>query len=228
MPVLVSSPPVKPLLIACDFDGTITQRDTLHVLVEHFGVADLWDRLGPRLRAGEITVEQAMEIEFGDVRASPEAAREVIRAHAPLRAGFVEFAGWCRDAGHRLFVLSNGFRAIIAPLLADAGLGDLEVVAHDAEFSTGGTRLIWADRGPRCVLCDRPCKRHPLHQRWNGERLVYLGDGISDRCVATLADVLFARDYLAEHLDERGIAYHHFDDFHEVRATLTAAVGFAA
>jgi 2-hydroxy-3-keto-5-methylthiopentenyl-1-phosphate phosphatase len=219
---------VKPLLIVCDFDGTITQRDTLHVLVEHYGAVDLWDMLGPRLRAGEITVEEAMQMEFDQVRVSPADAYEVVRRHAPLRPGFAEFVAWCREAGHRLFVLSNGFRSIIEPLLADAGMGHLEVVAHDAEFSTTGTRLIWTDRGPRCPLCDRPCKRHPLRERWDGERLVYLGDGISDRCVAGLADVLFARDFLAEDLADEGVAFNGFDDFHEVQATLAATAGFAA
>lgn len=226
--VLVSSPPVKPLLIACDFDGTITQRDTLHVLVEHFGEADLWDELGPRLHAGLITVEQAMQLEFDQVRVSPRRARAAIREHAPLRSGFVEFAAWCRAEGHRLFVLSNGFRSVIEPLLDDAGLGYLEVVAHDAAFSEAGTQLLWSDRGVRCELCDRPCKRHPLRERWDGETVVLVGDGISDRCVAGLADVVFARDFLAEHLDAAGAPYHPFDDFHQVRAALTAVVGSAA
>ena len=59
---------MKPLLIACDFDGTITCRDTLHVIVESFGERGVWERLEPRLRVGEITVEQAMQIQFAEVR----------------------------------------------------------------------------------------------------------------------------------------------------------------
>jgi 2-hydroxy-3-keto-5-methylthiopentenyl-1-phosphate phosphatase len=61
---------VKPLLIACDFDGTITSRDTLHVIVEEFGVRGVWEALEPRLRRGEITVEQAMTEQFAAVRAT--------------------------------------------------------------------------------------------------------------------------------------------------------------
>lgn len=215
---------MKPLLIGCDFDGTITQRDTLHVIVEAYGAANLWAELEPRLRSGEITVEQAMQEEFAAVRATPEQVREVVREHAPLRPGFPDFVRWCDHAGHRLIIFSNGFRSVIEPVLDDADLGHLEVVAHDAAFSADGCRLIWSARGSRCELCGRPCKRRPLRERWHGEQLVYLGDGISDRCVSLLADVIFARDGLAEHLAGEGVAYVPFDDFHQVRALLDPRV----
>jgi 2-hydroxy-3-keto-5-methylthiopentenyl-1-phosphate phosphatase len=219
---------VKPLLIACDFDGTITQRDTLHVIVEYYGQQGLWDRLTPRLRVGEITVEQAMQEEFAAVRATPEQVREVVREHAPIRAGFGEFVAWCEEREHRFVVFSNGFRSVIDPVLDDAGLGHLEVVAHDAHFSPAGCELVWGARGARCAQCGRPCKREPLRARWRGERLVYVGDGISDRCVSLLADVVFARDGLREHLTEIDVPFEPFETFHDVRRVLESADEVAA
>ena len=221
-------PSVKPLLIACDFDGTITCRDTLHVIVESFGERGVWERLEPRLRVGEITVEQAMQIQFAEVRATPDDVRDAVRKHAPIRAGFAEWVQWCAAGGHRLVVISNGFRSIIDPVFAEVGLGGLEVVAHDAEFGRAGCRIVWSERGDRCTRCGRPCKRAPLRERWNGEHLVYVGDGISDRCVSLTADLVFARDGLAEHLREQNIAFTPFEDFHEVREALTDLVGAAA
>jgi 2-hydroxy-3-keto-5-methylthiopentenyl-1-phosphate phosphatase len=211
---------VKPLLIACDFDGTITRRDTLHVIVESYGERGLWERLEPRLQAGEITVEQAMQEEFAAIRATPEQVREVVREHAPVRDGFGEWVDWCAGRGHRLVVLSNGFRSVIEPVLADAGFGQLEIVAHDARFSREGCELVWSDRGERCALCGRPCKRQPLRARWQGQRLVYLGDGISDRCVSLMADVVFARDGLAAHLADLDVGFTPFENFHDVRRVL--------
>ena len=219
---------MKPLLIACDFDGTITQRDTLHVIVESYGARGLWERLEPRLRVGEITVEQAMQEQFASVRATAGEVREVVREHAPIRDGFGEWVDWCADRGHRLVVLSNGFRSVIEPVLAEAGLGHLEVVAHDARFSRDGCALVWSDRGERCGLCGRPCKREPLRARWRGEQLVYVGDGISDRCVSLMADVVFARDGLSEHLAGIDVAFTPFEDFHEVRRALESLEGAAA
>jgi 2-hydroxy-3-keto-5-methylthiopentenyl-1-phosphate phosphatase len=219
---------VRALLIACDFDGTITRRDTLHVIVEAFGTRGIWAALEPRLRAGEITVEEAMEQEFGEVRASREEVLAAVRERAPIRAGFAELVDWSEARGHRVVVVSNGFRTVIDAVLGDAGLGRLEVASHEASFSPDGCRLSWSDRGERCSLCGRRCKRYEIERRLRGERLVYLGDGISDRCAVGMADVAFARDGLAEHLRERGVPFLPFEDFHDVRRTLESMARDAA
>jgi 2-hydroxy-3-keto-5-methylthiopentenyl-1-phosphate phosphatase len=206
----------EPLLIACDFDGTITQRDTLHVIVEAHGTEGIWETLEPRLRAGEITVEQAMEEEFALVRATFEQVRDLVLRHAPVRPGFRELVQWARAEGHRLVVLSSGFRCVIDVVLGSVGLGDLEIRSHDARFSEEGCRLVWSDRGERCPLCDRRCKRHEIRLLSRGEPLLYLGDGISDRCAAQMADVVFARAGLADYLRAEKVPFRPFDDFFQV------------
>jgi 2-hydroxy-3-keto-5-methylthiopentenyl-1-phosphate phosphatase len=114
-------------------------------------------------------------------------------------------------------VFSSGFRTVIDLVLGQAGIEGLEVHSHDARFSREGCTLVWTDRGERCEHCARHCKRHDLVPHQRGEPLVYLGDGISDRCTALMADLLFARDGLAAHLDETGVPYVAFEEFHTVR-----------
>jgi 2-hydroxy-3-keto-5-methylthiopentenyl-1-phosphate phosphatase len=215
-------------LIACDFDGTITRRDTLHLIVEHFGDRSVWDRIEPDLRAGRVSIEEAMEAEFATVRAEPGAVLEVVRREAGVREGFGRFVAWAEAAGHRLVVFSNGFRVVIEDVLERAGAGHLPVYCHDAEFSPAGTRLVWSARGEVCGLCGRHCKRHELEGVREGDRVVYLGDGISDRCVSGAADVLFARDTLADWLVEQGRPYVPFEDFDDVREHLDGPARVAA
>ncbi len=160
---------MEKLLIACDFDGTITQHDTLHLIVRRYGDGRLWESIEPRLRAGELTLEQAMQEEFAGVRATPEQVRDLVLRDAGLRAGFAEFVAWAREGGHRLVVLSSGFRSVIDAVLGRWGLGHLEVASHEAEFSADGCRLVWADRGERCAVCGRRCKRHDVRARHAGE-----------------------------------------------------------
>jgi 2,3-diketo-5-methylthio-1-phosphopentane phosphatase len=220
---------VKTLLIACDFDGTITVRDTLHVIVEEFGARGVWDGLEPRLRAGELTLEQVMCEQFAAVRAPWDEVRESVLRSAPVRAGFHELVDWCGSAGHRLVVFSSGFRSVIDAVLGAAGLAGLEVLSHEARFSPEGCSLVWAERGDACELCGRHCKRYDLRRAHRaGETLVYLGDGISDRCPAQMADVVFARAGLAEYLAAEGVPFLPFEDFHEVRRRLDACASRAA
>ena len=219
---------MESLLIACDFDGTITRRDTLHLIVEEFGTRGLWASIEPRLRAGEVTLEQAMQEEFASVRATPAQVRDLILREAGMRAGFPELVGWAEARGHRLVVFSSGFRSVIEAVLDRWGLGHLTVVSHEALFTEEGCRLVWSDRGDACAECGRRCKRHDLRAHLRGERLVYVGDGISDRCGARLADLVFARADLARDLAHDGVPFVPFEDFVEVRRHLESATSIAA
>lgn len=82
--------PVPELVIACDFDGTITEHDTLNLLVRRYGDGSVWDAMEPDVRAGRTSVEHAMQAEFATVRVDEAEAVRWVRAHAGVRAGFVE------------------------------------------------------------------------------------------------------------------------------------------
>jgi 2-hydroxy-3-keto-5-methylthiopentenyl-1-phosphate phosphatase len=208
-------------LLAVDFDGTITARDTLHVIVEEFGGRGVWDELEPRLQAGQITIEDAMRQQFAAVTATTDEALAAVQREAPIRPGFGRFVGWAEHEGHRLAILSAGFRSVIDAVFADAGIRGLEIRSNDIAFSRDGAQLVWADRGEICGHCGRRCKRHDLAlRRAPGQHVVYVGDGISDRCVSAQADTVFARASLAEYLESEDRHYIPFDDFHDVVAYL--------
>ncbi len=210
---LVASSVVAHLLIAVDFDGTITMRDTLHVIVDAYGCPGEWDELEPALRVGEITVEQ----QFGAVSAPHDQVIELVLAHAGTRPGFTNLVSWAEHAGHRVVVISAGFRCLVDEVLRGLGVGYLEVVANDAVFTAEGCTPVWSeDRGDTCEICGRRCKRHAIRARIDADRLVYVGDGISDRCASLLADAVFARADLASWLEDQGVPFTPFDDFHDV------------
>ena len=216
-------------LLVCDFDGTITERDTLHVIVQRYGTPGVWEAIEPRLRAGEITLERAMEEQFAGVRATPDEISRLVAGQTGVRAGFHELVAWARGQGWGIAVLSSGFRSVIEEFLERAGLGDLPVEAHEARFGPDGTEIVWSELGGiPCDLCGRRCKRHDLeHHRAGHDTVVYVGDGVSDRCAAPAADVVFARDGLAAYLDEVGVPYTPFDDFDDVRLALAGRAAAA-
>ncbi len=208
-------------VIACDFDGTITRDDTLHLVVERFGDGRTWRALHPELLAGRISVEAAMEREFATVRADRATALAAVREHAGLRDGFCEFLAWTRQRGYPFFVMSNGFRTIIRDFLTHIGEPELDVYSHDCRFDTDPPTIVWAERGTVCPLCNRPCKRHDLTSVRGDARVVYIGDGLSDRCVAQAADIVYARADLAEYLAGLAVPFRPFDDFHDIQTDLT-------
>ena len=117
----------------------------------------------------------------------------------------------------RPLIVSSGFSELIEPILEREGVR-ARVVANHVAVGADGWRATFAE-GPLCEVCGERCKRSAVRSLG---RLAYAGDGYSDRCVALAAELRFARDGLAEWLDEQGVAYQPFDDLHDVRAALRA------
>ena len=115
---------------------------------------------------------------------------------------------------HRPLVISAGFHELIEPVLEREGVR-LEVLANRVDVRPDGWIVEFRDDAA-CATCGEPCKRGSLA----GEPYVYVGDGYSDRCAALAADRVFARDALARHLDELGVAYEPFGDLNDVAAAL--------
>ena len=70
-----------------DWDGTITERDSLLMVLEQFGDWEESERLGEELFAGKITLREEIERQFATVHAS---------------AGRGGRAGWSRTSAYAL------------------------------------------------------------------------------------------------------------------------------
>ncbi len=208
------------MLIVVDFDGTITERDTLAWIVRRHA-PEAFAEAERGLLGGTMTLQEALRLEFEGIRGDHDALVAEAVACAAVRAGFRDFVAAARRAGHRVVVVSSGFTAIIRPVLEREGLADLEVLAHDVRFSPDGTRVMLRG-GDDCDECGEACKRAVVRDLGRGP-VAYVGDGYSDRCAALAADIRFATDGLARYLDGEGVAYVAFADFHDVRAALLEA-----
>ena len=115
-------------------------------------------------------------------------------------------------------VLSSGFRTVIDPLLAHWGFAGLDVEGNDARFTAAG-RTAPVVRPGRALRASAgaPASAMTCGARAGSRRVVYIGDGISDRCVARIADVVFARAGPRATLAEQGVPFLPFEDFDEVR-----------
>ena len=193
-----------------DWDGTITERDSLLMVLEQFGDWEECERLGEELFAGKITLREEIERQFATVHAPQEEVVAWAVENVRVRPGLHELA-----ALHPL-VVSSGFHELIDPVLEREGV-HVELQANRIEASPNGWRPIWREL-PVCSVCGQPCKRSSFPA---GGEVVYVGDGYSDRCGALAADRIFARRGLAAYLEEQGVAYEPFDDLHTVAAALS-------
>jgi 2-hydroxy-3-keto-5-methylthiopentenyl-1-phosphate phosphatase len=195
--------------LVLDWDGTVTEKDSLWVVLEAFGDGEIFERVEGELVAGRISFREVLDLEFRTVTASLDEVVDFLRRVVRIRPGFTELA-----RAHQPLILSSGFHELIEPLLEREDVA-LEVRANRLEISPEGWRVRWRDAEP-CDVCGDLCKRRSLPPG----PVAYVGDGYSDRCAALAADRVFARDGLAEWLDENGVPYEPFDDLHDVAAGL--------
>ena len=207
------------LTVIADFDGTVTEEDVLEALLPVFGDPAVFAEVEEGLDEGRLTLHEVLEREFEPVRAPLEEVVPWVLEHARVRPGFAELAEAARERGWRLVIVSSGFRELIEPVLERAGVVGVEVVANSVDPDPGGWRIRFHDEDA-CGTCGEPCKRATVEALADGGKVVYIGDGYSDRCGAEHADLVFARDRLASYLRERGVAFEPFEDFHDVARRL--------
>jgi 2-hydroxy-3-keto-5-methylthiopentenyl-1-phosphate phosphatase len=195
--------------LVVDWDGTITERDSLLMVLEQFGNWEESQRLGEQLFAGKITLREEIERQFATVTAPLDEVVDWVVENVRVRPGLPELA-----ALHPI-VVSSGFHELIDPVLARESV-TVDLHANHVEARPDGWRPIWREL-PVCAVCGQPCKRADLPA--DGQ-VVYVGDGYSDRCAALAADRIFARRGLAAYLDEQGIAYERFEDLHDIVTAL--------
>ena len=195
-----------------DWDGTVTERDTLVAVVLRFGDKAVFDRLDGEI-GRTMTQHEVIALEVETLDATLDEMTRYLLDTVSVRAGFRELA-----ERHRPTIVSAGFRELIEPLLAREGI-ELDVHANRLEPTATGWRAVFSDTRP-CPVCGEACKRAAMLA--GGSPVTFVGDGVSDCCAALGADRIFARDWLAGWLDERGVPYEPWHDFHELARTIAS------
>ncbi len=198
------------MYLILDWDGTVTVRDTLWMVLDRFGDRDVFQRMEAGLGT-TFTHREVMEAEMATITAPLEEAVAFLVAEAEIRPGFRRLVERFRP-----LVLSSSFHETIEPVLAREGV-EVELIANRIDARPDGWRVIWTDGAP-CPECGELCKRRSLPA---GGTVVYAGDGYSDRCAALAADRVFARGGLARYLASRGAAFEPFEDLDDIAAALT-------
>ncbi len=198
-----------------DFDGTITERDTLVHLLDRY-VGESWYEIEDRVEDGSLSEEQGLRQEIALLTAPFEEALNSVLDEVPVDPGFAVFVEYCETRGWPITVLSGGLRPLIESVMAAQGLERLPVLANDLTFEESGRWQVIPATTPRInELCNH-CKSWHLSQV--PDPVIYIGDGTTDRCPGSRADLLFAKGGLADWCEREGVAHVRWGSFAEILA----------
>jgi 2-hydroxy-3-keto-5-methylthiopentenyl-1-phosphate phosphatase len=197
--------------IVLDWDGTVTERDTLDLVLREFGDREVYERVESAL-GRTMTLNDVISEEFATVTAPLDEVVSWLLEHVLIRPGFAELA-----RAYRPLIVSSGFQELIEPVLEREGLLDaVELRANNVEARPGGWRARFRV-AQTCPACGEPCKRGDLPA---GVEVVYAGDSHSDLCAALAADRVFATGNLAHWLRERDVPFANLTDFRALELAL--------
>ena len=215
------------LRVFVDFDGTITRQDVGNVFFRTFGGAAC-DALVCRYHEGTLSAPALFRAEAAAMGRVDRRSLAALVDAQEIDPSFPAFAAFCRARGVPVRILSDGLDYYIGRILAREGCADVPFTANRAALvpaGRDGTVEVALEFPNADAVCDRCacCKRNAmLGEAGENDRIVYVGEGYSDRCPARYADVVFARDHLQAYCQEENISYYPYTTFDDVRSRLAA------
>jgi 2-hydroxy-3-keto-5-methylthiopentenyl-1-phosphate phosphatase len=201
-----------------DFDGTVTIDDVGYNFFKRFANGKA-EPIVQQYRRGEVSAIECLQAECDIYNEYPASANEVkdFINDQKICSGFLEFVQFCQAKGIKVTILSAGFDFYIRPILNNIGLADIELLATPTIIKQGRIypEFIRYDK----KVCSRcaDCKGQRIKELLNkGAIAVFIGDGHSDSHGAEQADIVFAKSFLAEHLEIHNKDYFPYDNFFDI------------
>lgn len=213
---------VNELAVILDFDGTITDRDTNNLIFSNLG-NEVNAQIEAQFKNQEIGTRESMEKHFAQINLTESEYFQYILSRVEIRQGFLYFVQNCIENTVPLSIVSGGFENIINKMLQEQ-LPDfaenMNVCANRLHFHGNTIVPEFKHNFINCVKNFGPCgncKRSYVRElQFQGYRVVFVGDGLTDRCGAETAEVVFARSKLANFCENHGISHIKYNNFTEV------------
>ena len=196
-----------PWTILCDFDGTAAVDDTTDTLLATFGRPG-WEVLEDDWRGGRIGSHDCMAGQVALLDMS-RAELDGHLAERELDPAFPDFVRAMRAQGIHIEILSDGLDYAIGRILGRYGLDWLPVTSNGLHaVAERQWRLTFPNANAACRVASGTCKcARAERARAKAQRVLLIGDGASDFCVAEAADFVFAKGKLIAHCIAKGIAH---------------------
>lgn len=200
----------EPVIIFCDFDGTITADDTIEAFMQLFIERDIRE-IGYEMARQGYTVKRAISTMMSQIPVERYKEQTGFFDQLAVRDGFGQFLDHCHSVGVPVVIVSGGIEQMVERTIAPWREEVLAV--YSAKVDLSGTHArIYSHYESETEMVSKPS----IMKEFSYEKAICIGDSYTDLEMAALSDVVFARDRLAEYLDTSEVAYYPYDDFHDI------------
>ena len=202
-------------VVFCDFDGTITVEETFVAMLKHFA-PELSSQLMPEIYARRLSLRSGVRQLLESIPS--ECYGEIVEFSRGklMRPGLVELLDFLDEQKVDFAIVSGGLRILVETVMGD--LVNRASVIYAVDVDASGPRLqvnSEFEGDTELVSKVRVMDQHPAEEQ------VAIGDSLTDFNMALQASSVFARDRLAEYLDEQQKPYTKWDNFFDVLESLS-------
>lgn len=204
--------------IICDFDGTISLKDSTDFLLNQFALPG-WIEIEQQWEQGQIGSRSCMQQQIALLDISEQQFASAL-ADLEIDQGFLELVQFCAFNKLELSIVSDGLDRAIHMILNRYQLDHLPIIANHMTATTARRWQLespYAD--PHCLSQSGTCKCK-ISKPDGSRQVVLIGDGRSDFCLAEQAHVVFAKSSLLKHCQRQHIPHHPFTQLSEIIAPL--------
>ncbi|SDS74583.1 MtnX-like HAD-IB family phosphatase [Pseudomonas fuscovaginae UPB0736] len=202
--------------IVCDFDGTISRTDAIDNILERFADPS-WEAIEQEWLDGHIGSRECLSRQLALVKATPAQLLAYFDT-IDIDPDFPDFVDHVTSLGATIEVVSDGIEQGIARILSRNYVTLIPILANRLrQVDQTSWRIDFPYSSDACRAASGNCKCKSTPK---GKRVLVIGDGQSDMCVASTADFVFAKDRLADHCERNGIPHKRFESFAELPALL--------
>ena len=202
------------LALLCDFDGTVTKGDVGFRIYTRFG-DERWEEINKRWRRGEISSKECLIGEYSLIDASEDEVRDYVMG-MEIDSGFADLVNTCRENDIPIAVVSDGFDFYIHAILEKYGFSGVDAFCNRMWFNGRKVELAFPFYEQGCGKCGNCKTLHVRKLRDENKKVIYVGDGLSDKFASRASDVIFAKDELMEYLESNGIEFNRFSCLSDV------------
>lgn len=205
--------------IFSDFDGTISKTDIGNFIFSKFSKnrnlvsINLWKE--NKISSRELMIEECKMVKF-----TKDEALNAVKDFE-IDNYFLDFYKYLESKNIPLTILSDGLSFYIEYFLEKYKLQMIPYRANIVNFKNENIlepEFPFFEEG--CRNCGNCKGLHLRNARENGDIMVYIGDGYSDRCAAPEADIIFAKKDFEKYCMSEKYRYYPFENFKDVLNTL--------
>ncbi len=211
-------------VVFCDFDGTITAKESFVSMLEEFA-PQVAEELLPLIFAQKLTLKAGVKQILGSIPADcyPQILERA--ASLSIRPGLKELLAFLNAQQIPFIVISGGLRGMVETVLkqffssTSQPLINSVTAIHAADIDASGQYLqVYSDYVGDTELVAKA----QIMAQYPATETIAIGDSVTDINMALQADLVFARDRLIQYLVAANKPYVRWNDFLEVRDYLVA------